>query len=484
MPKSKVFLIVLVSVLLGVAGQRWLGLEYWHCLLVIGAGIVILLAEKRVLVVGLALAGFGVGLLRVAIDPPLQIIPEGKGEFVGRVVQPPDIRRDHIKYTIQITNNKSQNTKNIIEARVLVKSSLYPVYDLGDVISFNCFIRHPGDIEGFAYDKYLALNGITASCSSYYLTLEKSGSWSWAGMLFQGRQWVNDQLNKVLPEPESSFTSGLLIGARRGLPEWLMESFNRTGTTHLIALSGFNITIITNIIMLVAIQVIGRKRAFWLVLVAVSLFVMFVGGQASIVRAGIMGMIASLGLHIGRPSRGLNALILSGVLMVIASPRILLDDVGFQLSFAATLGLISLSGHAESLFSFVPEKLELRQTLSATTAATVFTLPIILSTFGRISLVSLPVNLLVLPFIPIAMALGVLGVVGSLFGASVGIVFALPAWLVLRLIIMVVQFFSVPDWALINFGNGVGYWSMVLYVPIFFFVVWLNKRSRLISKPL
>lgn len=494
MTRSQLFLSTLISFLIGIALNRWITLPLLYPLLFCGGAFLIIVIGRRAPVLLLCLFGVSLGLLRAAVVSDLAQLPEGNTSLQGQIVAAPDIRRDHIKYTIEIPNSKSQipntnkqktNSNNQItsaeqnnDAKILVRAPLYPRFRLNDEVSFNCFVRHPEPIEDFAYDRYLALSGIATTCSARHFELVQSATWSFNGALIDGREWVTAQLSRILPEPEASFEAGLLVGARRGLPEWLTEAFGRTGTTHLIALSGFNITIVVNLIMSMAIKTIGRRHAFWFVLLAISLFVIFVGGQASIVRAGIMGCIAAFAGHVGRPSRGINALVLSGVSMVLVNPRILLDDAGFQLSFGSTLGLMLLSGHVDRWVHFLPERFEIRGTISATIAASIFTLPLILCVFGRVSLVSLFVNVLILPLIPFAMAAGTVALLLSVLSLSLGILFGAATWLILRGVIMVVEFFALPNWSLLHFATG-QYWWLLLYPLLFAWVWYLDRRQRI-----
>jgi len=410
----------------------------WYYVVLCGAALLLIFSTK-LRVVGFIIFGIGLGLIRAQLVAPLPVFQYGKQEIIGTVIEAPDARRDSVRYTIQVDTKGSP--------KLLLRSALEPRFEIGDRLSFICRVDKPEPIEGFAYDRYLALDGITGTCSSQQVELVASGPVSLSRSLDQGRRWIVAQLNIVLPEPEASFSAGLLIGSRKGLPEELTTAFQRTGTAHLVALSGFNITIIVNILTGAAVRIIGRKRAFPVICVGVLLFIGFVGAQASIVRAGIMGLVAALGNHLGRPTRVLNALVLSGTIMVLLHPAILLDDVSFQLSFAATLGLVLLSEPFDKLLGFLPEQLSIREISTATISATFMTLPLTIGNFGRFSIVALPVNLIVLPFIPLAMGLSALGLLGSIIGQAIGQLFSLPAWLVLHFVLSVVTFAGTPNWS-------------------------------------
>lgn len=475
MSRSQVLTVGLVSSLAGVGLERFWPFGATAAALGLALGFVFCVFRRRWIVISVCLIGLSIGYGRAGLEPAVPAFPEQPAEFQGTIVRSPDVRKDHARLTVQLDRDE---TAGLAKPRLLVRTNLYPERQVGDRISFKCTPEQPELLGSFDYEKYLGLDGVGATCSARAVELVEAGRPSLNRMFASGRNWVAGRLNRLLPEPEAAFSAGLLIGARRSIPERITEAFQRTGTSHLVALSGFNITIIINLVMTLAVRTIGRRRAFWIVSLGILIFVLFVGSQASIVRAGIMGWVAALGSNVGRPSRASNALLLSAAVMVLVKPVILLDDLSFQLSFASTAGLMLLTPIIEPWLSFVPSKLGLKESLTATTSATVFTLPLILASFGRFSLVALPVNLLALPLIPLAMGLSALGLAASLFGLSVGLMGSLPAWLVLKLIIAVVSFFSAPAWAAVDLGRGVGGIAYGMYIPMLAAAYYINRMKR------
>lgn len=382
------------------------------------------------------------------------------------IVEEPDIRKEHVKLTIK-PNNYS--------GKVLLNTTLFPEYKYGDSLEIKCNLETPERIEDFAYDKYLSRYGIYSICYRPYIKIVSrdngSAILSW---LYSIKRGFVQTSNKLLPEPQASFLGGLLLGAKRGIPEGLMEDFNRTGTTHIVAISGYNITIIA-VLMLALCKNIGipRKKAFWVIIIALLFFMLITGAQASVVRAVIMGIVVLIAKQLGRLSRITNALILTAVIMLIVNPKILIFDAGFQLSFLATMGLIYLSPLLEKIFSWLPEKLQIRESFLATLSATIFTLPLILFQFGRLSIVALIVNVLILPVIPISMGLGFgAGLLSSIW-LPLGKIFAWAVWLILTYIIRIVELFSMIPFASIEIPNlswvilVIGY-SLLIVGMIFF----------------
>jgi len=393
--------------------------------------------------------------------------------FSGKIVEEPDIRKEHVKLTIKPDN---------FAGKVLLNTALFPEYKYGDFLEIKCNLETPEKIEDFAYDKYLSRFGIYSICYRPYIRIvsHKNGSaiLSW---LYDIKGGFVETINKLLPEPQASFLGGLLLGAKRGIPEGLMEDFNRTGTTHIVAISGYNITIIA-VLMLALCKNVGipRKKAFWIIILALLFFLLITGAQASVVRAVIMGIVVLIAKQLGRLSRITNALILTAVIMLIINPKILIFDAGFQLSFLATMGLIYLSPLLEKPLSWLPEKFQIRESFLATLSATIFTLPLILFQFGRLSIVALVVNVLILPVIPISMGLGFgAGLLSSIW-MPLGKIFAWAVWLILTYIIRIVELFSmvpfasiiIPElsWVMLVFGY------VLLVAGMRFFS---SKRKRL-----
>ncbi|MFC1662661.1 ComEC/Rec2 family competence protein [Patescibacteria group bacterium] len=378
-------------------------------------------------------------------------------EVIGTVVAEEDRRVDHNKLTVTVEEINGQTSRG----KILIRGPLYPEVTYGDTIKTSCYIRKPEPIEDFRYDRYLALSGIEALCSSRYINIieHDQGNIIYSS-IYKLKRNIIERINQLLPEPQASFLAGLLVGARRGIPADLQEAFNRTGTTHIIAISGYNITIIATILLAMFKSIIGRKKAFWVIIFALGIFVILTGAQASVMRAAIMGVLVLLARQLGRQSRITNALILAGVLMVMINPLVLRDDKGFQLSFLATLGLVYLSPRIEKYFRWVPANFGLRESVTATLSATVATLPLIVMTFGRLAVVSPLANVLILSVIPITMAIGFMAVIISLIFLPLGYLLAWLAWLFLTYIVIVVKWLSQLSWSAIDIPSL--HWLLVL----------------------
>ncbi|MBU2228786.1 ComEC family competence protein [Patescibacteria group bacterium] len=450
MGKAKIFLFFLVSFVCGV-GLASFGLALDSFIIfafIIGLIVTLIFVWKYKILrlVLLCCVAIVMGIWRygfsqpVVTDEHIAFYNGTEKKFLGKIVEEPDIRKEHVKLTVKPDN---------FSGKVLLNTELFPEYKYGDQLEIKCNLETPEKIEDFSYDKYLSRFGIYSICYRPYIKIVSNNNGSAIlAWLYSIKGGFVQTTNRLLPEPQASFLGGLLLGAKRGIPEGLMEDFNRTGTTHIVAISGYNITIIA-VLMLSLCKNIGipRKQAFWVIIIALLFFMLITGAQASVVRAVIMGIVVLIAKQLGRLSRITNALILTAVIMLIINPKILIFDAGFQLSFLATMGLIYLSPLLEKLFTWLPEKFQIKESFLATLSATIFTLPLILFQFGRLSIVALVVNVLILPVIPVSMGLGFgAGLLSSIW-LPIGKIFAWAVWLLLSYIIKIVELFSILPFA-------------------------------------
>lgn len=456
MSSARQFAIIQLNFLLGIViADVWI---VPVLLSIVGASLtvalLIFLPRRHRLVVGLVPLAIVFGMLRIQNAHTEQrhdplFLRAGKTVVLNGVVkQEVDRRLDGQKLTLRVSAVVENNIPTPVSAKTLVSENLYPERHYGERLTVRCLLSQPGVIDGFRYDEYLALSKIYSVCRNpAILNVTPAHSLDPLGMVLRGKQWMLNRFAGLLPEPHSSLIAAMLVGARRGLPDDLLLAFQRAGITHIIALSGFNITILASAVFSFTLAIgLRRKTAFWIVLAVLALFVIGTGAPSSVVRASIMGFLVLLARRLGRSSNIVYALLFAGTTMAAVSPRVVLHDVGFQLSFLATLGLVLFSGTIEDRLPFVPDALGIRQILAATFAATAGTLPVMLVAFGRLSLISPLVNILILPLVPLIMLLGFLAAALPF----VGILFASAAWILLTWMMAVattlgsLHFASVP----------------------------------------
>jgi competence protein ComEC len=288
-----------------------------------------------------------------------------------------------------------------------------------------------------------------------------------------------DVLSLRLPAPESALARGLLLGGTSGMPPDLIESFRRSGMTHVVAVSGYNVALVVAALLPLA-GAIGRGRGASVAAAAVVLFVVLVGAPASAVRAGLMGCVALLARHVGRPADPLAALAAAVFAMTLLDPG-LIGDLGFRLSALATLALVTLypwvrarlggTDEAQPATALRSAAGAVRDLLAATLAVEALTLPIVALELGRVALLSPVANLLALPAVPVAMATGLAVILTAPLPAALAAPVGWLAWAPHAWIVAVVELCASPAWAALPLGRlpdalAWGYYAAALLVVL------------------
>jgi len=369
-------------------------------------------------------------------------LPPETSEFSGTVVAEP--RQDIQGTTLIMDRIFVSGGSAPLSARMKLTVLRQDVgFGLGDRLSWRCRTRPVGNDAAGDMAADLVLRRLAWQCRLRELptVLERGDAGAVRTVLHGFKDRLRRTAGALLPEPEASFLLGLLIGERQGLPPEMTDAFRQTGTSHILAVSGYNITRLVDIVFILCAAVaLRRRRAAFAVSAVIIAFAAVVGGEASVVRAAFMGCTSLVSVLFARRYDGTIALLLAAALMLAANPFILRHDVGFQLSFAAVWGLHAFGRPLADRLSFLPEFLGIRQLTGETLAATLATLPVILHVFGRLPLIGPLVNLLILPLVPWAMAAGAIALITGTVAGPAGM---LPAWicaLILRVIEGVVNY--------------------------------------------
>lgn len=319
----------------------------------------------------------------------------------------------------------------------------------GQVYEITGKIQQPKSYPDFDYASYLAKDTIHATMyfPAYSVPLTDTlpwytRTWLWlTNRLATVRLALIDSIARAVPQPESGYLTGILVGAKGVVSDEIKNEFAQTGTSHILAISGYNITIVASVLMLLLAS-LGRRRSYWLAVLGIVLFTIMVGMGASVVRAAIMGIMAITAQRLGRISNASTAMVLSGAAMCWFNPLLLRWDVGFQLSFLAFAGIV----YVEPLLRPLLEKFLKWEWLAATAATTlsaqVLVLPILLYTFNQLAIYTLPANILVLPLVPLAMALGFATAIAGWIWPFLGALIGQSAWLIAAYQLGVIRFFS------------------------------------------
>ena len=342
------------------------------------------------------------------------------------------------------TTNGLQIATIDLTARPVRCSAQFPVYPrliAGDLVTWSGRVRPLADGE---YDRYLAAQGISATCEATDLTLVSHDD-SAGGRLEAIRQASGDALQKVISEPEGGLATAILIGLRDRVDRGLAAAFTTAGVSHIVAISGWNIAIVAATVAALLRGFVGRRRRAAVTIGAIVAYTLFAGASPSVVRAAFMSGVALMAVESGRGSRVTVSLAWAISIMLLLDPGIV-GDVGFQLSAAATAGLVAwgtpLTRRLGDRFPRMPGWM--RDTLGVSLAAQAATLPIALLTFGRLSLVAPAANLMAVPLVPPVMAAGAVAFVAgwlAVAGAPAWLtgLLAMPAQLLLAALVAVVQ---------------------------------------------
>ncbi|MDD5720873.1 MAG: ComEC/Rec2 family competence protein [Candidatus Pacebacteria bacterium] len=421
----------------------------------------------------------------------------------GVITDEPSIKENNQQLTVLVTSrgwtSGPPDVQPLPTTKILLSTSLDTDYKYGDKINFfgklekpENFITDQGKV--FDYVNYLRKDGILYVMGYpriEIVSLGRSQTGEARGngnviqsALFQIKDKFLEKINFAINAPENLLLGGLILGEKSSFSQDLRQSFVNTGTIHIVALSGYNVTIVAEWIMkfLAKVPYAPKNFGIGMGILTVILFIIMTGGSSTAVRAGIMATLALVARATGRNYDVARALLLAGVLMILLNPFLLVFDVSFQLSFLATVAVIFLAPRIEKYFLWVPKTFELRDIVSVTCAAYVFVFPFILYKMGNFSLVALPANVLILPFIPFTMMLGfITGFLGLIY-----YVLAIPAgflsYLFLHYELGVINFFSNLPFSAFTFPDFPFLLTLIIYA-YFIYKLFGRNINKFFTEP-
>ncbi len=357
----------------------------------------------------------------------------------------------------------------------------------GDVIRAEGTLDLPPRIDAFDYRAFLAHQGVHVWMPrpqqiNRIAYAPDSPFWR---IVFAAKHALRMSIRRIVPAPESALLNGILIGDDDLLPASMQEAFRRTGTSHVISISGFNVGVIVGAVLLLVARFVHPRRVALVLIALLWLYALFVGGSASVVRAVVMATVALFGQLLWRRGFTLNTVCVSAFAMLLIRP-VYLFDVGFQLSVAATLGLV-LFGER---FSRISEKLlrvdrmqdvarwrrvalALLDGALLTGAAQLTTLPLLIAHTRQLSLITLLSNALILPLQPPIMGLGIAAGCIGLLWYDAGPWVAFPVYALLRATTWTVTQTGALPWAVLQIGS-IAAGSALLYYLALAGYVWVG----------
>ncbi|MDO9399302.1 MAG: ComEC/Rec2 family competence protein [bacterium] len=405
-------------------------------------------------------------------------------ELIGVIVSEPDIRENNQK--IEVAIKYSSSLKHAISGKILISTNLYPSYNYGDELAITCELKAPEKFDEFAYDRYLARYNIYSAC--YYPQIKvikyNQGNWFYQ-KIFVLKSKLTYLIDQGLSEPEASLARPIVFGGQRGLDEKTRQQFAQTGLTHIMAVSGFNVSILA-VVALVFLLGIGldRRQAFYLSIIILFVYIILVGAPASAMRAGLMGFLVLLALHLGRLNKITNALVFTATILLLINPKLFRDDIGFQLSFLAIAGLVYVYPILDDIWQKfkLPRLKGISNAFLITLSAQIFTWPIIAYNFSQVSLIAPLANLLVVWLIPFLTIAILLAIVASFILPSLSSLFFLPAFFGSKYILFIVNLMSNISHSYLEavYFNWVV--LCVYYFIVIGFLVYFNKKKNNLFK--
>jgi competence protein ComEC len=449
------------------------------------------LTEQKIpiFLISLSLFSFGLGVLRYEIkevksEDILFKYLEEKVVLQGIIIDEPSIKEQSVQLKVNIkeiqTTDKNEIVKND-SLKILVSTDLFPSFNYGDLVQIEGKIARVENFKtdngrDFDYIGFLAKDDIFYSIS--FAKVEKissdNGS-SLKNILFKFKNYFLTKINSLIKEPESALLGGLILGAKNSLGQDLQEDFRLAGVSHIVALSGYNVTIIAFGIM-ASLSFLPRAFALSFGIFGIFLFAVMTGAGATVVRASIMAVLVLIAKSVHRQYDMKYALILAGFFMLLHNPKILVFDLSFQLSFLATLALIFVCPPIEEKVKFLPQKFHIRELVVATIATQIFVLPFIVYKMGLVSVYALFTNLFVLPVIPIVMFLGFAIFVSSLITNFIAWPLAWICSILLSYMLAMISFFAHLPFASFTVNYFPKIFMVTSYLLIFAFLI-LNKKK-------
>lgn len=397
--------------------------------------------------------------------------------ITGIVVNDPDRGLEKVKIIISpffpsVTTQK----KSISDILITLPSGTKISY--GDQIILTGIVKSPEAFDTdtgriFDYPNYLAVHDIygTIQVNEVKITSHHQGN-HFLEILFSVKKYFVDMIRKLFPRAEAGLFAGIIIGEKSLLPKEVLADFQIAGLTHMVVLSGFNITIVA-IFMVSVLSWLGcgyrtrRLGAF----IGIPIFVAMTGMGASSVRAAIMSLMV-FGLQIAtRPAHSFRVIMFTAGIMIFINPRIVLYDPSFHMSFLAFIGLIYVTPVIERWGEQFGEWFGLKDLIIETTAVQIFVMPYILWMNGRFSLLLLISNILTVPLVSLIMGVGFGVVLVAFLVYPLGYLITFPVTWGLSYVLYIAHTVASVKWAIVTIPSFSAWWMFGAYGVLILFLV-------------
>ncbi|MBI2829705.1 MAG: DNA internalization-related competence protein ComEC/Rec2 [Chloroflexi bacterium] len=375
-------------------------------------------------------------------------------ELRGLVTADPEVRDKTMHLRLSLEEMKESDGWREASGTVLLFVPRYSDYRYGDVLKVSGKLDTPPQFSDFDYRGYLAGQGIYATMLYPKIEVLATGQdFKLLEIVYSIRKEISQALEQVLPEPQASVAKGIVLGIREEITSSLKDAFAHSGLTHVLAISGVNLTIVTGILLAIGIWLFGRRHYIYIYLALgiIWLYASLTGLQPPVIRGAFMASLFLVAELVGRQRSVIVALPFAAAIMVAISPQILWD-ASFQLSFLSMSGLVFIYPHLRVVSARMTDSDQdsplrafasfILDSFAVTLAALLAVLPPVAYYFGIVAFASPLATLLALPVLPAIIVSGILaGVVGLVF-LPLAQVIAWLVWLFISYLLAVVYAFA------------------------------------------
>ncbi len=424
----------------------------------------------------------------------LQFYNDQEVEIKGVINADPEVRDKATHIRLSATEIRLDKGWQEVSGDALLFVPRYPAYKYGDVLQVKGKLEIPPELDDFDYKGYLERQGIYSTMLYPEIEiLERGKGVKPLEWVYSLRNGLSQTLTEVLPEPQASLAQGIILGKRGTIPPSVKADFARTGTAHLLAISGLHLSIIAGILLSIGIWLFGRRRHLyiWLALGIIWLYALITGMHPPVVRGAIMASLFLSAELLGRQRTAITSLAFAAAIMVGIDPQILWG-ASFQLSFLAMAGLIFLApplqalgrkavnttigeeGIGVALANIVTDS------FSVTLAAIIAVWPVVAHYFGIVSFVAPLATLLALPALPGIIVAGALAGLIGLAALPIAQAIGWLAWLFTSYMLLIVSGFASLPISAIEVGS-VDPALIVVYYSVLATAIWLGSNRKRLS---
>jgi len=373
----------------------------------------------------------------------------------GIIAEEPSTGDRTASFRLNVEEIISGNDKSPVSGKVQVRTSRYPEYRYGDLITVTGKLKTPEKFSDFDYQRYLAIRDIYSVMDYPDIELIASNQGDKIpAFIYSARNSMAQSIDRALPEPQSGLAKGIFLGIPGSIPQSIRAQFAATGTSHVLAISGLHLTIIIGLLVMAGSLIFGRRYNIhiWLAFIVVWIYAVFTGLEMPIIRSAIMGCVFLLAIFLGRQRNALPALTLAAAIMLGFQPKII-GDVSFQLSYLSMCGLILVFPHFQKLSLLQKPEEENRSFVNRISrviltglfviiSALIGIAPLIAYNFGVLPVLAIPTTIFILPVLPLIIITSALvGIIGLILPFLAMIIGWLD-WLFISYMLLIVRIFD------------------------------------------